>query len=365
MMEYYDWLTDMVRDEEMVNVNTAHDSQSSGAETNENTIERPSFWLFQTLSCDSVQPPDSPMSDLEDDFSIETPDERCANDAAIAEACNSASRQELIQQRQKDEERVLQMFEDEAIARVLAESDSKEGRASHKTKQTKSLKGSKTSSTSSLTRADSLLILERQGSLVLDRSILRRIRRAAARLKLFPKVSKHTPRVNSAFPLLEPVVSEARARLLLRLELYGLSELVVDGDGSCQFRSLSDQMFRNPHYHAHVRECVVEQLKKESARYMDYVPENYEAYLERMAKASEWGDHVTLQAAADFFGTEISILTSFEEEPLIVIKAEGEIVSERVLWLSFWAEVHYNSVYPESDLPNLEDRICPSKSLNI
>ena len=38
----------------------------------------------------------------------------------------------------------------------------------------------------------------------------------------------------------------------------------------------------------------------------------YEEYLEKMAGTFEWGDHVTLQAAADCYHVEINILTSFE-----------------------------------------------------
>jgi hypothetical protein len=31
--------------------------------------------------------------------------------------------------------------------------------------------------------------------------------------------------------------------------MYGMGELEVDGDGACQFRSLADQLFSNPHHH--------------------------------------------------------------------------------------------------------------------
>jgi hypothetical protein len=34
--------------------------------------------------------------------------------------------------------------------------------------------------------------------------------------------------------------------------------------------------------------------------------------------------------------------------------AGGGGASDRVLWLSFWAEVHYNSIYPIDEVPRHE-----------
>ena len=49
--------------------------------------------------------------------------------------------------------------------------------------------------------------------------------------------------------------------LLQRLDALGLREKVVSGDGNCQFRALSDQLFRTPEYYKDVRKNVVGQLK--------------------------------------------------------------------------------------------------------
>lgn len=52
-----------------------------------------------------------------------------------------------------------------------------------------------------------------------------------------------------------------------------------------------------------------------------------------------WGDHVTLQAVADTFGVRIAIMTSYQDSCVIEIQPQGQIQSQRVLYLSFWAEV--------------------------
>ncbi|XP_010241857.1 PREDICTED: OTU domain-containing protein DDB_G0284757 isoform X2 [Nelumbo nucifera] len=108
----------------------------------------------------------------------------------------------------------------------------------------------------------------------------------------------HVPRINGEIPSVDEAISDHQ-RLLDRLQLYGLVELKVQGDGNCQFRALSDQFYRTPEHHKFVRQHVVNQLKSHPEIYEGYVPMAYSDYLKRMSKPGEWGDHVTLQAAAD------------------------------------------------------------------
>ncbi|KAH7662850.1 Ubiquitinyl hydrolase 1 protein [Dioscorea alata] len=108
----------------------------------------------------------------------------------------------------------------------------------------------------------------------------------------------HVPRINGEIPSVDEATSDHQ-RLLDRLQLYELIELKVQGDGNCQFRALSDQFYRSPEHHKFVRQQVVNQLKSHPEIYEGYVPMAYDEYLEKMSKSGEWGDHVTLQAAAD------------------------------------------------------------------
>ncbi|KAL6578086.1 hypothetical protein OROMI_010414 [Orobanche minor] len=141
----------------------------------------------------------------------------------------------------------------------------------------------------------------------------------------------HVPKINGEIPSFDEVTSDHQ-RLLNRLELYDLFELKISGDGNCQFRSLSDQIYRTSDHHKFVREQVVNQLKN-----------------------GEWGDHVTLQAAADWFGFKIFIITSFKDTCYIEILPQT-MKSNRIIFLSFWAEVHYNSIYPVGELPMVESK---------
>uniref|UniRef100_A0A0A0KBF7 ubiquitinyl hydrolase 1 n=2 Tax=Cucumis sativus TaxID=3659 RepID=A0A0A0KBF7_CUCSA len=164
----------------------------------------------------------------------------------------------------------------------------------------------------------------------------------------------HIPRINGEIPSVDEEALDHQ-RLLDRLQLYYLIELKVQGDGNCQFRALSDQIYRTSEHHKFVREQVVNQLKSYPEIYEGYVPMAYTDYLEKISKSGEWGDHVTLQAAADTYGVKIFMITSFKDTCYIEILPNIER-SKRVICLSFWAEVHYNSIYPEGDVPMFETR---------
>ncbi|CAI9097988.1 OLC1v1034525C1 [Oldenlandia corymbosa var. corymbosa] len=128
----------------------------------------------------------------------------------------------------------------------------------------------------------------------------------------------HVPRINGDIPSVDEATSD-HERLLYRLQLYDLIENKVDGDGNCQFRALSDQIYRTQEHHEFVRQQVVGQLEANPEMYEGYVPMEYSEYLSRMSKSGEWGDHVTLQAAADSYGMKIFVITSYRDTCYIEI----------------------------------------------
>ena len=73
----------------------------------------------------------------------------------------------------------------------------------------------------------------------------------------------------------------------------------------------------------------------------------YAAYLRNMSKLGSWGDHVTLQAASDAYGLPFCVITSYRDNFVLEIQPEKlkAANAEKVLWISFWSEVHYNSLY--------------------
>ncbi|KAI8464234.1 MAG: hypothetical protein J3K34DRAFT_441192 [Monoraphidium minutum] len=199
----------------------------------------------------------------------------------------------------------------------------------------------------------------------------------AAELDRLVRSALSGSRLCQLVPRLNPVPSSAlggygvsrdRDRLLHRLAFYGLCEKEVQGDGNCQFRALSDQLYRSPDHHGAVRARICQHLAARPDRYSGYVTEPYGPYVAGMARPGTWGDHVTLQAAADAWGIKIFVITSFLENCIISIDPEREdpAFAHRALHLSFWAEVHYNSVYPASEKARWSPRsLLPRPLRNI
>lgn len=169
----------------------------------------------------------------------------------------------------------------------------------------------------------------------------------------------HIPRVNTSFPTYTDAESDHQ-RLLERLYEYGLQERRMSGDGNCQFRAISDQLYQTPEKHKSVRKHVVYQLKARKDLYREYVPMKYNDYVHKMKKQGEWGDHVTLQAAADCFGMKICLVTSFKDTRYIEISPKTPR-RRNDIFLSFWSEVHYNSLYQAPDPATVQQVPKPKK----
>ena len=150
------------------------------------------------------------------------------------------------------------------------------------------------------------------------------------------------------------------------------SERVVKGDGNCQFRALSDQLFRDGGAnHEEVRSSVIERLLSSPDDYAPYcAPMSIENHAQRMSKPGEWGDHITLQAASDAYGVEINVLTSYMQAGFIEIQprdADAVRNSPRNLWISFFQggalQLHSSRTDDDDDDDDMnvaadDERVC-------
>ena len=103
--------------------------------------------------------------------------------------------------------------------------------------------------------------------------------------------------------------------------------------------------------HATVRAEVVQQLQERAEHYCEYVTEpfnSFEEYVSLMAKNQTWGDHVTLQAAADLYQRCVCLVTSHPEAAYVEVQPRGAGAGAKPLWLSYWDQLHYNSLAPVS-----------------
>eukprot|EP01006_Ploeotia_vitrea_P035102 TRINITY_DN65838_c2_g1_i1.p1 TRINITY_DN65838_c2_g1~~TRINITY_DN65838_c2_g1_i1.p1 ORF type:complete len:179 (-),score=25.18 TRINITY_DN65838_c2_g1_i1:111-647(-) len=149
-----------------------------------------------------------------------------------------------------------------------------------------------------------------------------------------------------------------------RLLKHGLVEVPVVGDGACQFRSLSHQLFATEERHAEVRAQTVKWLAEHGSkeingmRISDFLDTaeypSWPSYCKRMGQPHSWGDHITLVAAAEVYSAVINVISAMElteqqeqaDPPPYLMKIEPLTTPKaptKQLYLTFYPEFHYNS----------------------
>ncbi|XP_019101776.1 PREDICTED: protein PXR1 [Camelina sativa] len=103
----------------------------------------------------------------------------------------------------------------------------------------------------------------------------------------------------------------------------------MQSDGNCQFRALADQLYKNSALHKLVRQEIIQQ---------------------NMSKNSEWGDEVTLKAAADLYVFKIVLITSIKQTPFIEFLPKSQKEPDKVIHLSYLSGIHFNSIHTKKRL---------------
>tara|TARA_B100000519_G_scaffold133079_1_gene115026 strand:- start:115 stop:1860 length:1746 start_codon:yes stop_codon:yes gene_type:complete len=172
-----------------------------------------------------------------------------------------------------------------------------------------------------------------------------------------------------------------RNRLLEKLKERGLREVQVLGDGNCQFRALSEQLYGNEARHKEIRARVVEHLRDNETKYAGFVEGTYKEYVDKMSRDRSWGDDKTLQVFANIHFLRIEIYTDYDYEdekkwiPKILPRGDDgeELEFLSTIQLSFYSEWHYNSVHelertsspPPSVSTPFEDLTSPQRKKEL
>jgi len=146
---------------------------------------------------------------------------------------------------------------------------------------------------------------------------------------------------------------ENRTRLNHRLQLCGYKEKrVIPGDGNCQFSSVSDQLFDTIDKASFVRKAAVEWLKKNKdwkldngAVMSDFVhDQSWNDFCNELSRSGIWGNHLTLVAIAEHFGSRLRVISSVESDSYIIKIDPLVLKTQKVILLSHYAEYHYGSL---------------------
>eukprot|EP00026_Physarum_polycephalum_P011271 Phypoly_transcript_11478.p1 GENE.Phypoly_transcript_11478~~Phypoly_transcript_11478.p1 ORF type:complete len:280 (+),score=21.29 Phypoly_transcript_11478:126-965(+) len=151
------------------------------------------------------------------------------------------------------------------------------------------------------------------------------------------------------------------SRMKERLEKHGFIEAPVVPDGNCQMRALADQIHGDENYHADVRSKIIAWLSKNEkfpiddsgSTLGDFIDRDHyprwSSYVIYMSRNGSWGDHITLVAAAEVYGVQISIISNVDDggagQYMTTITPRSQKPTKTVN-LSHWHELHYNSLHP-------------------
>lgn len=181
-------------------------------------------------------------------------------------------------------------------------------------------------------------------------------------------------------------------------EALGIYPVVIDGDGNCLFRSLSDQVYGVDHHHAYVRQRVVDYQRSHPDEFVAFhvgdssstrdrpprrraaarkvngtapIPEasidnqyaSLQAHCDKMAKLQEWGGEPEIKSFTAAFGVDVNL---YDKDKIQRYFSDGNGMDgkkRRVVHISYHNGNHYNSIREVGGtvapaLPNLS-RLIP------
>ena len=136
--------------------------------------------------------------------------------------------------------------------------------------------------------------------------------------------------------------TSATALLRARLSSLGLRMLNIAGDGNCQFRSVSQQLFGTEAHHGLVRARAVAHIEQHSADFAAFCAGELSAYLKKMARDRTWGDELTLRAICESFGASVHVVSSSQENWHLQYEP-AEQMGQKKIFLAYVSPVHYNA----------------------
>jgi hypothetical protein len=130
-----------------------------------------------------------------------------------------------------------------------------------------------------------------------------------------------------------------------RVALAGFLLLVFDvlGDGNCLFRAISHQLYGTTARHEDLRRKCCAYIKEHRDYFARWLAEDVDAYLGRMRKPGQWGDHIELVALREIFNVNIVVYAQGSVEKPNTL---GFPLYEglQTLMVSYHGGNHYNSI---------------------
>jgi len=132
-----------------------------------------------------------------------------------------------------------------------------------------------------------------------------------------------------------------------RLDHLSMAELIMEGDGNCQFRSISHELYGTQSFHLHVRQQTVQYMSRNPDNFLPLFENKreFDAYLLLMSKPSNWGDELTLKAASEAFLISLHLITSTKGFGGNYLEYHPQSRTESMVsfgFLTYLSPIHYN-----------------------
>lgn len=122
------------------------------------------------------------------------------------------------------------------------------------------------------------------------------------------------------------------------------------GDGNCQFRAIAVALFGDEERHPRVRDDVVGYMRKHplSVEWLlalgDISPQKWTWYCDTMSHDKEWGDDVTLGAAARVYNVAFVIQNVTTQTQFLLADERPNAMDRttRLVYLEYTQDAHYN-----------------------
>ncbi|KAL0491909.1 OTU domain-containing protein [Acrasis kona] len=125
----------------------------------------------------------------------------------------------------------------------------------------------------------------------------------------------------------------------------GLRRKPCAKDGSCLFRSISEQLFHSQIYHQDVRRHCVNHIRDNKDLYQFYIVElPFDEYLESMMKDTEWGGQLEVEAIAQCFKCNIRVYSKRGVDAEHTYNGK-DVTNPPLIQLCYLNGNHYDSVF--------------------
>jgi len=170
---------------------------------------------------------------------------------------------------------------------------------------------------------------------------------------------------------------KAKKRLRKRLARWDLAEYAIASDGNCQFKSISDQLYRSTKLHRVIRQIAVQEIISHRSHYQSWITVSFDRYVTIMSAHGTWGDNITLQSISNAMNIEINIVTGAKDDADARLqitpnrahpgqkddtfddRLPTQHKTPRSIWISYMGN-HYTSIYPQDEIRRRqkEDHKC-------